>query len=60
MLLDDTDMFARVGGKGYETYGIDPLRGAMVIVRPDGYVGMVASLENTATIGQYFSSFMKS
>ncbi|PSR71348.1 hypothetical protein PHLCEN_2v12777 [Hermanssonia centrifuga] len=60
VLLDDTDMFARVGGKGYETYGIDPLRGAMVIVRPDGYVGMVASLENTATIGQYFSSFMKS
>ena len=37
-------MFKRSGGGGYEYYGVDP-RGAIVVVRPDGYVGVVAPFE---------------
>ena len=51
-------MFARVGGKGYEHYGIDPEKGAIVIVRPDGYVGMVAPLDNIQDVNEYFAAFM--
>ncbi|PSR71349.1 hypothetical protein PHLCEN_2v12778 [Hermanssonia centrifuga] len=59
ILLDDEDMHARVAkGTGYDTYGIDRARGAVVVVRPDGYVGMVAPFEDVADIDQYFSSFM--
>jgi phenol 2-monooxygenase (NADPH) len=53
------DMFKRTGGKGYENYGIDAVKGAIVIVRPDGYVGMVAPLDNMEDVNQYFTSFMK-
>ncbi len=59
MLLDDKDMFERAGGQGYESYGIHPVGGALVIVRPDGYVGMVAPFECVGDLGQYFGSFMK-
>jgi hypothetical protein len=41
--------------------GIDEEKGGVVVVRPDGYVGMVASLvEGTGTIdalNDYFSAF---
>ena len=58
VLLDDCDMFGRVGGSGYETYGIDPVKGAIVVVRPDGYVGMVASFDDIADLDAYFGGFM--
>ncbi len=58
MLLDDTDMYARVGGGGYEAYGIDKQRGAIVVVRPDGYVGVVAPFERVDDVNAYFASFM--
>ncbi|KZT01969.1 uncharacterized protein LAESUDRAFT_730674 [Laetiporus sulphureus 93-53] len=57
VLLDDTDMYGRVGGGGYEKYGIDP-RGVIVVVRPDGYVGMVAPFEELEDVASYFASFM--
>ncbi|CCM01361.1 uncharacterized protein FIBRA_03411 [Fibroporia radiculosa] len=56
-LLDDCDMYNRSGGGGYEAYGIDP-RGAVVIVRPDGYVGMVAPFDNLDDLDEYFAAFM--
>lgn len=52
-------MFGRVGGQGYESYGIDAEKGAVVVVRPDGYVGVVAPFENLQIINEYFASFMK-
>ncbi|KAI0352108.1 hypothetical protein OH77DRAFT_1409847 [Trametes cingulata] len=58
VLLDDVDMYARVGGGGYETYGIDPQHGAIVVVRPDGYVGIVAPLDRLQDVDAYFNSFM--
>ncbi|KAI0695048.1 hypothetical protein C8T65DRAFT_710902 [Cerioporus squamosus] len=58
VLLDDTDMYARVGGGGYEAYGIDAQRGAVVVVRPDGYVGIVAPFERLDDVDAYFAAFM--
>ncbi|CDO68377.1 hypothetical protein BN946_scf184815.g24 [Trametes cinnabarina] len=58
VLLDDTDMYARVGGGGYERYGIDAQRGAIVVVRPDGYVVIVAPFERLEDVHAYFGSFM--
>jgi len=56
-LLDDHDMYKRSGGGGYEAYGIDP-RGVVVVVRPDGYIGMVAPFDPLKDIDDYFASFM--
>ncbi|KJA23481.1 hypothetical protein HYPSUDRAFT_137515 [Hypholoma sublateritium FD-334 SS-4] len=57
-LIDDTDATGTKGGDGYANYGIDRADGAIVVVRPDGYVGVVAKLDGIATIDAYFSSFM--
>ena len=53
-------MYGRVGGHGYETYGLDPTSGAIVIIRPDGYIGMITALDEVDAIDQYFGSFMRS
>ncbi|KZS94662.1 hypothetical protein SISNIDRAFT_452748 [Sistotremastrum niveocremeum HHB9708] len=45
------------GGMAYKSYGISK-DGAVVIVRPDGYIGKVTGIENVNSINQYFSSFM--
>ena len=58
-MLDDQDMFERVGGGGYEKYGVDALKGAIVVVRPDGYVGTVAPYESLGDLEEYFSGFMR-
>ncbi|TBU43844.1 thioredoxin-like protein [Dichomitus squalens] len=58
VLLDDTDMYGRSGGGAYEAYGISREEGAIVVVRPDGYVGVVAPFDHVDDINQYFASFM--
>ncbi|KAI0738676.1 FAD binding domain-containing protein [Daedaleopsis nitida] len=58
VLLDDVDIHGISGGGGYKKYGIDEHAGAMVIVRPDGYVGMVAPLDAMPSINSYFSRFL--
>ena len=50
-------MFKRSGGGGYEYYGVDP-QGVIVVVRPDGYVGMVAPFEHHGALDEYFAPFM--
>lgn len=50
-------MRGAVGGKAYANLGIEPT-GAIVVVRPDGYVGMVAPLDQPSDIDAYFASFM--
>lgn len=56
VLIDDSDPYERSGGKAYASFGINP-SGAIVIVRPDGYVGMVAPFTAVDDIEQYFDSF---
>ena len=51
-------MFTRTGGGGYDTYGIDKQQGAIVVVRPDGYVGIVAPFEKLGDVEAYFAAFM--
>jgi phenol 2-monooxygenase len=58
VFLDDLDTTRAQGGKVYSTYRIDPSAGAIIVVRPDGYVGTVAPLSNLADVEEYFSSFL--
>ena len=41
-------------GKAYEGYGVDPGRGCVVAVRPDGYTGFIGELEDVASLTAYF------
>lgn len=40
----------------YEIYGVLPSKGAVVAVRPDGYVGAVKPLAEAASLGAYFDN----
>jgi phenol 2-monooxygenase len=42
------------GDEVFETYGVDAANGAAVVVRPDGYVGLVTSLKEIQKVGLYF------
>ena len=55
MLLDDTDV-AGAGGTLYDTYGITDA-GALAVVRPDGYIGVVAPLTGVDVLNAYFARF---
>ena len=46
-------MADRCGGGGYEAYDINPAEGAIVVVRPDGYVG--AFVHDAEGLHKYFS-----
>ncbi|KAK6199079.1 Polynucleotide 5'-hydroxyl-kinase grc3 [Pestalotiopsis sp. IQ-011] len=41
----DGDSYHEGHGHAYERYGVDPGKGAVVVVRPDGYIGLVTSLQ---------------
>ncbi|RAH48816.1 uncharacterized protein BO95DRAFT_355966 [Aspergillus brunneoviolaceus CBS 621.78] len=42
----------------YGIYGVDPAQGALVVVRPDGYVGIVAPLSEVARVDGYLGGIM--
>jgi len=58
VLLDDTDTTETMGGRAYETFGIDPEQITLVVVRPDGYVGTIAPSTAIAHLDNYFGSFL--
>jgi phenol 2-monooxygenase len=58
VFIDDVNTLEKIGGDGYKYYGIDRKDGAIVIVRPDGYVGTVAPLCGTSHLKDYFAGFM--
>ncbi|KAG1819056.1 FAD binding domain-containing protein [Suillus subaureus] len=58
VFIDDTDPTGSFGGEGYSYYGVGP-EGALVVVRPDGYVGVIAPLDRVGDLDAYFASFMK-
>ncbi|KAJ5128139.1 hypothetical protein N7448_008918 [Penicillium atrosanguineum] len=47
-------------GHAYQFLGIDPLQGALIIVRPDQYVSAVVSINDYPQIGKFFGGFLKS
>ncbi|EJD48151.1 hypothetical protein AURDEDRAFT_183516 [Auricularia subglabra TFB-10046 SS5] len=55
---DDEQLAGGLGGKVYETYGISPSVGAIVVIRPDGYVSEIAPLNGGDYLAKYFSHFL--
>ncbi|KAJ5688962.1 hypothetical protein N7462_003354 [Penicillium macrosclerotiorum] len=43
----------------YSIYGVDPARGALAVIRPDGYVGVVARLEDIARVEEYLKQCIR-
>ena len=57
---DDVDVRGHSAGGGYEKFGIDSSRGAIVVVRPDSFVGAVAPLQGINALTKYFDGFWTS
>lgn len=45
-------------GHAYQSLGIDPQHGAVIIVRPDQYISMVTSIEDVEGMITFFKPFM--
>lgn len=43
----------------YSIYGVDPVQGALVVVRPDGYVGVVACLGDVQKVDRYLKQCIR-
>ena len=43
----------------YTIYGIDPEKGAVAVVRPDGYISIVAGLASTSRIDAYLKGCLR-
>ncbi|CAI7582019.1 unnamed protein product [Penicillium bialowiezense] len=43
----------------YGTYGVDPAKGAVAIVRPDGYIGIVVSLAEVNRVERYLEGLVR-
>jgi phenol 2-monooxygenase len=54
------DVTGTCGGHIHERYGISCSAGALIVVRPDGYVGTVVPLDELTALDTYFSGFMRS
>ncbi|KAF8527620.1 putative 2,4-dichlorophenol 6-monooxygenase [Hysterangium stoloniferum] len=46
-------------GEAYSTFGVDETAGAIVVLRPDWIVGLVAAMDQYETIGAYFRQFVR-
>ncbi|KAF8511810.1 FAD binding domain-containing protein [Hysterangium stoloniferum] len=58
VFVDQKEVHGTMGGTAYTTYGILPA-GAIVVIRPDGYVGTVAPLDDPDHVDEYFGGFLK-
>ncbi|RAH64696.1 uncharacterized protein BO66DRAFT_335711, partial [Aspergillus aculeatinus CBS 121060] len=43
----------------YELFEVDVHQGALIVLRPDGYIGMIASLERHGLLQDYFTSCLR-
>ncbi|ANB12147.1 hypothetical protein AWJ20_385 [Sugiyamaella lignohabitans] len=59
-IFADDDSYHEGHGHAYNNYGVDPLFGAFVVVRPDGHVADVQELttQGIDNIDKFFSAFM--
>ncbi|GAB1201786.1 hypothetical protein APSETT445_000378 [Aspergillus pseudonomiae] len=46
-------------GKVYEKWGVDRLKGAVVALRPDQYIGWIGGLEDTEGLSKYFEGIFR-
>ncbi|KAI0195231.1 FAD binding domain-containing protein [Xylaria flabelliformis] len=58
----DEESYHNGHGRAYAGYGVDPEEGALVIVRPDGYTGLVTSVEEGGwkEVGKWFQGVLRS
>jgi phenol 2-monooxygenase len=43
----------------YNIYGVDPKKGVMAVVRPDGYVGAISELRDVERIGEFLKGCLR-
>jgi phenol 2-monooxygenase len=43
----------------YKVYGVDPKKGAVTVVRPDGYIGVITELKNVDGIHAYLKGCLR-
>jgi hypothetical protein len=43
----------------YGIYGVDPTEGALAVVRPDGYIGVIAPLSDVKRVENYLESLIR-
>ncbi|TGJ85584.1 hypothetical protein E0Z10_g3139 [Xylaria hypoxylon] len=55
----DDEGYDNTHGHAYETYGIAPSQGALVVIRPDQYISRISPLNNVRGIDSFFSGFLK-
>lgn len=46
-------------GDAYSIYGVDPAHGALAVIRPDGYVGVVAQLDDVRQVEDYLQACIR-
>lgn len=51
----DDDSYHEGHGQAYKEYGVDPTKGCVVAVRPDGYTGYITDLEDVEGLANYFA-----
>jgi phenol 2-monooxygenase len=56
----DDESYNNGHGKAYEKLGIDPEKGAVVVIRPDQHVSLVVSLEDHEIIDRFITGALKS
>lgn len=44
---------------GYKFFGVDPDQGALAVVRPDGYVGIIAQLGDVYRVEEYLAQCVR-
>lgn len=55
----DDESYNSGHGHAYSSYGIDPSRGALVIVRPDQYTARVGPLADVEGVQQFFDGILR-
>ncbi|GAA5910203.1 hypothetical protein JCM6882_001771 [Rhodosporidiobolus microsporus] len=54
----DGPSYHRGDGKAYEAYGVSKEEGAIVVVRPDQYVGLIVGLDDFDSLDAYFAQIL--
>ena len=43
----------------YKVYGVNPEKGAVTVVRPDGYIGIISELKDTDSVYTYLKGCLR-
>ena len=54
----DEESYHEGGGNAYDGYGVEKLRGCVVVVRPDQHTAWIGGLEDVDSLERYFTRFL--